>query len=368
MLQTNRFTVFLFAIFINAPVAVANDVSSSQQSVEQIIHVPAFELPLSSYLGDKSRKALRWYDGRANVLGEKLAEVGPPLTKANIAELPALRLHLAQVFYQSDIYRRLIERYPVTVTGETLGGVYCEIFTPVQGVPASNRERVLINLHGGGFIYGSRTNSHLESAPIAAVGKIKIVSVDYRMAPQYRFPAATEDVVAVYRELLKSYKPENIGIYGSSAGGHLATEALAQFQQEGLPRPAAVGMLAGGAFYSRQTDGGIIGQALLNMTLPGLEQGYFKGLAATDPRAFPGNAPRVLAKFPPSLLISSTRDFVLSSVVHTHTQLVKANVEAELYVWEGLNHVFYWNPELPESRQVHDVVVKFFSKYLGIVK
>jgi alpha/beta hydrolase fold len=63
---------------------------------------------------------------------------------------------------------------------------------------------VLINLHGGGFLEGSRSVSHMESIPITAVAKIKVISVDYRQAPEYRFPAATQDVVAVYRQLLKN--------------------------------------------------------------------------------------------------------------------------------------------------------------------
>ena len=82
--------------------------------------------------------------------------------------------------------------------------------------------------------------------PIAALGRIKVVSLDYRQGPEHRHPAASEDVAAAYRELLKTYRPENIGIYGCSAGGMLAGMSVAWFQRHGLPRPGAVGILCAG--------------------------------------------------------------------------------------------------------------------------
>src|SRR5262249_46514269 len=116
-----------------------------------------------------------------------------------------------------------------------------------------NVHRVLINVHGGGF-YGGRglTFGQLESIPLAAIGRIKVVTVDYREAPYYKFPAATEDTVAVYRELLKQYHPAAIGIFGSSAGGVLTAQVLATLGAQRLPRPGAAGIFwAGpGPFWS----------------------------------------------------------------------------------------------------------------------
>src|SRR6185312_14600393 len=88
-----------------------------------------------------------------------------------------------------------------------------------------------------------------ESIPIASIGKIKVISIDYRMAPEYTFPAASDDVVAVYRQLLKTYKPKNMGLYGCSAGGLLTAESISRFQKESLPLPAAIGMFCSGASY-----------------------------------------------------------------------------------------------------------------------
>jgi acetyl esterase/lipase len=74
------------------------------------------------------------------------------------------------------------------------------------------------------------------------VGRIKVVAVDYRLGPENRFPAASEDVTNVYRELLKTYRPENIGIFGCSAGGMLSGQAIPWFLKEHLPLPGAIGV------------------------------------------------------------------------------------------------------------------------------
>ena len=79
--------------------------------------------------------------------------------------------------------------------------MYTEFITRAEGIPEDNKNRVLINLHGGGFKYGSRWGGQVESIPIAALGKIKVVSVDYRMAPEHTFPAASEDVAGIIEGL-----------------------------------------------------------------------------------------------------------------------------------------------------------------------
>src|SRR5665213_980463 len=107
---------------------------------------------------------------------------------------------------------------PVNIEEATIAGVRTDIITPLA-TPEANRKRVLINLHGGGF--NSDSGSLIEGVPIANLAKTKVVSVYYRLAPENPFPAAVDDVVAIYRQLLKTYKPNSIGMYGSSAGATL---------------------------------------------------------------------------------------------------------------------------------------------------
>ena len=286
-------------------------------------------------------------------------------------QLQAARERMIKMAKSSPGYQRMIELYDVDMQGKTIAGVYTEVFTPKHIVENKDSERVLINVHGGSFVGGERSGSHLESIPISAITGIKVISIDYRLAPEYQFPAASDDVLAVYKELLKQYEPKNIGIYGSSAGAVLTAQSLARFQVESLPSPAAAGMLAAGAYYWMEGDSGYSGH--IGRAISGVPEGeydiasdlYFKDVDKDNCLAFPGRNEEMISNFPPSLLISSTRDFALSSVVHTHTQLTANNVEADLHVWEGLDHCFYFDPSFPESTQVYNVVAKFFNKHLG---
>jgi epsilon-lactone hydrolase len=101
-----------------------------------------------------------------------------------------------------------LKHYPAKVAEATIAGVRTDIITPVEG---ESGKRVLINLHGGGF--NSDSGSGIEGIPIANLAKIKVVSVYYRLAPENPFPAAVDDVVAVYKELMKTYSPKSIGIW-----------------------------------------------------------------------------------------------------------------------------------------------------------
>src|SRR6266700_4581319 len=141
--------------------------------------------------------------------------------------------------------------FPVNVEATTTAGVRTDIITPLV-TPEKNKNRVLINLHGGGFI--SDSGSLIEGIPIASLAKMKVVSVYYRLAPENPFPAAVEDVVAVYKELLKTYPPKNIGIFGTSAGAILTAEVAVRLKQLGLPLPAALGIFSGLADFSRPGD------------------------------------------------------------------------------------------------------------------
>ena len=270
-------------------------------------------------------------------------------------------------FYALPLYQNMVRRYAVTVTIETIAGVDTEVFTPMDGVAEANKQSVLINLHGGGFVSGSRTLSHVESMPIAAVAKRRVISIDYRQGPEHTFPAATDDIIAVYKALLLNYQSESIGLFGCSAGAALAAQTIARLQEEGLPLPGALVMSAsaagpwdvGDSWRHSQTKTGA-------PTVPTtLENVYFQGADVHSPSVFPGHSAELMATFPPTLLASSTRDFALSSVLLSHTQLVSLGVKADLHVWEGLDHAFLYDAELQASREFYDVVAQFFRRTLS---
>ena len=161
---------------------------------------------------------------------------------------PGSSIEATRSFYDefnSNLVSRMRKRFPVMIKSEVIGGVVTDVVTPAQGISPENQTRVLINLHGGAFMWGAHSGGLVESIPIAVIGKIKIISIDYREAPEYHFPAASEDVAAVYGVLLKTYKPSHIGIYGCSAGGILTGESVAAFGAKGLPNPGAIGTFCG---------------------------------------------------------------------------------------------------------------------------
>lgn len=330
------------------------------------LSVSSYELPPSSFLSVETRKALKQSEINYKDYAQKIAQSCPSLEQASEDAIPAIRQRQAELFYSSPLYTNMTNRYKVAMTPETIAGVYTEVFTPAEGVPTRNQKQVLINLHGGGFTSGARTMSHLESIPIAAIGKVKVISIDYRMAPEHQFPAASEDVVAVYKALLQDYQPENIGIYGCSAGAILTAQSIACLQQQGVPLPGAVGMSCAAAYYWSEGDSGYTVASMVAFPIEGPEKHSYFGTLNPDniEQVFPGKSTKALAKFPASLLMSSTRDYALSSVVHTHAQLNRLGVEASLHVWEGLDHAFLYDPELPESREAYSVIVNFFDKHL----
>jgi len=243
--------------------------------------------------------------------------------------------------------------YPVNVEESTTAGVRTDIITPLS-IPASNR--VLINLHGGGF--NSDSGSLIEGVPIANLAKIKVVSVYYRLAPENPFPAAVDDVVAVYKELLKSYPPRSIGIFGTSAGAILTCEVAARLKQLGLPLPAALG-------DSRQlfTLDGFPGR-LEPIDANHLPSDQYVG--KTD-RKDPVLSPIFsdLHGMPPTLLVTSTRDILLSDTTTLHRALLRAGDDAQLVVFEALPHAFWYHFQLPETQEALELMAKFFDEKLA---
>ena len=174
--------------------------------------------------------------------------------------------------------------YPVNVEETNIAGVRTDVITPLA-MPEANRGRVLINLHGGGFV--SDSGSLIEGIPISYLAKIKVVSVYYRLAPENPFPAAVDDVVAIYRELLKTYKPGAIGIFGTSAGAILTCEVAVRLKQLGLPLPAALGAFSVLTDFSRPSDSR---QIFTLDGLPGQLEPMDPKRAPDDP--YPGTADR----------------------------------------------------------------------------
>lgn len=257
--------------------------------------------------------------------------------------------------------------YPANIEFSAIAGVPVSVVTPLV-VPGNKANRVLINLHGGGF--SSDSGSLTESLPIANLTQTKVVSVIYRLSPEHPFPAPVEDVVAVYKALLRAYEPRNIAIYGSSAGAILTAEVAIKIKQLGLPLPGALGIFSGGGDFSQIGDSqqiyGVQGLSGHPDTRPKGVQWLGVYVGSTDPKD-PVLSPFFadLHGMPPTLFMTSTRDMMLSDTTLLHRAFLRARVDASLVVFDGLNHCFWYDPNLPESREADVIMANFFDTHLG---
>jgi monoterpene epsilon-lactone hydrolase len=253
---------------------------------------------------------------------------------------------------------------PVTIANDTMAGVPVRRITPLH-VPAANAGKVLLDLHGGGF--ESDSGSYTETIPIAYYARVPVVAALYRLAPEHPFPAAVEDAVAVYRELLKTHKSEQIAIYGTSAGAILTGEVAVRLKQLSLPEPAALGIFSGFGDFAREGDSvhvyglrGFTGY----LASPGDDKphSYVSGADLKDPVLSPIYAD--LKGMPPALFVTSGRDLLLSGTTDLHRAFLRAGDDARLMVFDGLPHAFWYDPALPESMEANRAMAKFLVGHL----
>lgn len=255
---------------------------------------------------------------------------------------------------------------PNTIVEEKMAGVPVRIVTP-GNLPTKNKDKVLLNLHGGGF--NSDSGSYTESIPIASYSEIKVVAVLYRLSPEVKFPAAVDDSIAVYKELLKTYKPRHIVIYGTSAGAILTAEVAAKIKQLGLPMPAALGIFSGMGDFARNGDSmsmyalrGLAGH--LDPPEPGAHDPFYVAdTDAKDPILSPIYGD--LHGMPPTLFVTSGRDLLLSGTVNLHRAYLLARVDARLVVYDALPHAFWYDPRLPEALEANHIMADFFVNELN---
>ncbi|MGO9340560.1 MAG: alpha/beta hydrolase [Terracidiphilus sp.] len=292
------------------------------------------------------------------MLGHPAPDQGPPQSLANRRKMTDNYTAGARVAWTRICPNQLVD--------STIAGVPVHIVTP-DGMPGANKDKVLLNLHGGGF--NSDSGSYTESIPIASYTGIKVVAVLYRLAPEYPFPAAVDDSVAVYKELLKTYTPNHIVIYGTSAGAILTAEVAAKLKQLGLPQPAALGIFSGMGDFAREGDSqslyalrGFTGH--LDPPKPGVhDQEYAAATDLKDPVLSPIYSD--LHGLPPTLFITSGRDLLLSGTVNLHRAYLNASVDARLVVFDALPHAFWYDPMLPEAQEANHMMADFFVKQLG---
>ena len=259
-----------------------------------------------------------------------------------------------------------LERYPAKVADGLVAGVPVRLITPLTANPSRQRF-VLINVHGGAYEFDCC--SLAESIPIANIMQTEVISVLYRLAPENPFPAGVDDVIRVYREVLKSHAPGEVAIYGTSSGAVITGEVAMKLKALGLPQPAALGIFSGFGDFTQQGDSqsfftgaGIGGYLKPAAGLIDVQRAYVGATRLDDPVLSPMKGD--LSGLPPTLFLTSTRDWFLSGTSLFHRAMLRADNQPELVVFEGLNHAFWVNPILPESDEAYRIAAKFFEKHL----
>ncbi len=269
-----------------------------------------------------------------------------------------------------SLMKSATQLFTVDVQPKVIGGVKTHIVSP-KSLSEKKRDKLLLYVHGGGYILNGGEGSIPEAMAMAHYGQIKVISIDYRMLPDYPFPAGLDDVLAVYKEVLKSYKPENIGFFGTSAGAGLTAAAMLKLRDLNLSQPAVVGLGTPFMDVTKTGDSYNTNQDIDNflVTYDGLLKSIAKLYAGSHDMKNPLISPiygDFSKGFPPTILTSGTRDLFLSNTVRTHQKLRAAGIEAYLQVFEGCSHAFYLQIlDSPESKQAYLEMVAFFEKHLG---
>ena len=298
---------------------------------------------------------------RLNLLS---ADKYPPLN-----DKEAWRKHIAEV----NVGMKVLEDFvlplcSVTLERTTMNGVRVTVVNPSSIAPR-HQNRVLINIHGGAFVYGEGMT--VEAVVAAHLGQIKVVAVDYRVPPDHCFPANLEDTTTVYRALLEHYRPHSIGIFGTSAGGTYTATTILKLRDLGLPLPAAAGVLTPACDLSGNDNGGdtTFTNEGIDSVLSGARPRDGAGPSALfigdhdpkDPLISPIYAD-FRKGFCPIYFLSGTRDFLLSSTVLLHRAVHRAGVKAELHVFEAMSHGFNIMAQLPEAREATIDMIRFFDE------
>ncbi len=225
-----------------------------------------------------------------------------------------------------------------------------------QTVPSAMEDRVLLYIHGGGWILGSPNDHRLLTVALGQAAKMQVLSVDYRLAPEYPFPAQLEDCAAVYSWLLsKGVKSENIIIAGDSAGGSLTLTTLLKLRDDGIPLPAGAVclspstdiMLSDNSYFKNGETDPILGDIGLFWWI----HAYKAGTDFGDPLISPLYAD--LKGLPPLLFQVSTCEMLYSDSTRFVDKAKTAGVDVRLETWDDMPHVFhlFGLNELPEAHE-----------------
>jgi monoterpene epsilon-lactone hydrolase len=220
-------------------------------------------------------------------------------------------------------------------------------------VPESDPSRVILYFHGGGYTIGSAETHRDLIARLCRAAGARALSVDYRLAPEHRFPAAVEDAVASYRWLLEQgVRSGAIAVAGDSAGGGLTLGTLLALRDKGLPLPAAAVCMSPVTDHLK-TGASMDSKAALDPLVQrksSTEHSKRYIGPQGDPKA-PYASPLYadLQGLPPILILVGTSEVLLDDSTRFAERARAAGVEIEIEVWQEMIHIWPFFADLPEA-------------------
>jgi monoterpene epsilon-lactone hydrolase len=270
---------------------------------------------------------------------------------------------------QRRLLRELLSAQPlpaeVTVTAVALGGVPTAEVT-VDGVEPRH---VVLYFHGGVYVMGDASLAAGLASQVGRRARAKVISVDYRLAPEHPYPAAVDDALAAYEALLHNgTAPSGIAFAGESAGGGLAIATLVNARDHGLPLPAAAFVmspyadltLAGTTMETKRKADPLLSPEALQARVTDYTSGQDPALGLISP-VFAD-----LSGLPPLIIQAGTHEVLLDDAVRLARQAATADVEVTLDITPGVPHVFQaYYPILDEAAAALDRAGQFLSMHLA---
>ena len=285
-----------------------------------------------------------------------------PLPADDPVKLAAVR----QFSSRTDAIERAKYAPSHNLEDRTLNGITTLWITPSQ---VRHPDKLMVFIHGGAWVVNSRYAQLGLQCAVADTLGLRVVSLEYRLAPEHPYPAALDDINAAYSGLLKDYRPSDVGIFGTSAGGGLTLATLLRLKGSGGALPAAAAALSPGADMTHSgylfSAVGLNDPILTPRDIDICMRAYVAGADAKDPLVSPvfGNYTGI----PPLFVLASTAEVIGSDGVRVADTARAQGVDVTLLVSDGMWHVpIADGTGIPELQRAFDLMVDFFRRRLKI--
>ncbi|HEY9818667.1 MAG TPA: alpha/beta hydrolase fold domain-containing protein, partial [Candidatus Obscuribacterales bacterium] len=269
---------------------------------------------------------------------------------------------------KAETNQALREQLSISVEQGEIEGVNVYYLAPAE-IDPRHADHLFVYLHGGAFVLNGGEAGLAESIIIAHRLKMRVLHIDYRMPPKNPTPIGRDDVVTVYQRLLQERPAHSIAMGGTSGGGNMTMAVVQRLIELGLDVPGALYLGTPGTDVSSAGDSWIINEGIdhILITREGMLAAcvavYAAGRDPNDPLVSPYYGD--VHGFPPTLLITGTRDMLLSSTARTHIKLRQAGVPADILVYDGVSHGDYIAVmNSPESAHAYAELDAFLLQHL----